>query len=155
MKGTDRQWKENFVFADALNACDLLRARGRTTEAKVWSDRIAKQSITEELLKELKSSACELRSCRRVPLKKFANSRCANCVFKTGFSEKRATTKSLSNTSREEVVQSLFPLTPARLLNHLLRHEPELLTSRLAGRWRVSDVFAQSPIMGGGKPNSR
>jgi hypothetical protein len=52
--------KENFLLADAFQACDLLRAQGRTDEAKSWTDRIAKEPITDKLLRELKSSACEL-----------------------------------------------------------------------------------------------
>jgi hypothetical protein len=53
------QRKENSLLADALLACDLLRAQGRTNEAKAWADRIEKEPITEKLLRELKSSACE------------------------------------------------------------------------------------------------
>ena len=56
----NRQPKEDFLLADALLTCDLLRAQGRTDEAKVWADRIAKEPITEKLLKELKSSVCGL-----------------------------------------------------------------------------------------------
>jgi len=54
------QRKENVLLADALLACDLLRAQGRPDEAKAWADRIAKEPITEKLPRELKSSACEL-----------------------------------------------------------------------------------------------
>ena len=54
------QPKEDFLLADALQACDLLRAQSRIDEAKAWADRIAKEPITEKLLRELKSSACEL-----------------------------------------------------------------------------------------------
>jgi hypothetical protein len=54
------QRKESSLLADALLACDLLRAQGRTDEAKAWADRIEKEPITEKLLRELKSSACEL-----------------------------------------------------------------------------------------------
>jgi hypothetical protein len=49
----NRQPKEDFLLADALLTCDLLRAQGRTDEAKAWADRIAKEPITEKLLKEL------------------------------------------------------------------------------------------------------
>jgi hypothetical protein len=56
----DRQPEENLRFADAVNACELLRAQGRMEEAKAWSDRIVKEPITDKLLTALKSSACEL-----------------------------------------------------------------------------------------------
>jgi hypothetical protein len=52
--------RENLLLPDALLACDLLRAQGRTDEAEAWADRIAKEPITEKLLRKLKSSACEL-----------------------------------------------------------------------------------------------
>ncbi|MGA8477896.1 MAG: hypothetical protein WB696_08060 [Chthoniobacterales bacterium] len=51
----DRQSEENLRFADAVNACEP----GRVEEAKAWSDRIVKESITDKLLTALKSSACE------------------------------------------------------------------------------------------------
>jgi hypothetical protein len=56
----NRQQKEKFLLANALQACDLLRAQGRTYEAKAWTDRIANEAVTEQLLRKLKSSACEL-----------------------------------------------------------------------------------------------
>jgi hypothetical protein len=56
----DREPEEKLRFADAVNACELLRAQGRVEEAKAWSDRIVKEPITEKLLTALKSSACEL-----------------------------------------------------------------------------------------------
>jgi len=50
----DRQPEENLRFADAVNACELLRAQGRVEEAKAWSDRIVKEPITDKLLTALK-----------------------------------------------------------------------------------------------------
>jgi hypothetical protein len=43
-----------FCFADALDACEQLRAQGRIEEAKPWSDRIVKEPITQALLAELR-----------------------------------------------------------------------------------------------------
>jgi hypothetical protein len=44
----DRQPEENLRFADAVNACELLRAQGRMEEAKAWSDRNCKRADHRE-----------------------------------------------------------------------------------------------------------
>jgi hypothetical protein len=51
----DARREENFRFADALHACEQLRAQGRMKEAKAWTDRIIKEPITRALLAEIRT----------------------------------------------------------------------------------------------------